>query len=109
MPGNIRKADHFISFLTRVIMYIKGQLADNELKIVHPTHFMYDLMYNQKCDKKGLSFASERLGSLLNTLEIIDTDDFASLKTIVDFGAMIASYEDGFSVIIDPYPEDDAI
>ena len=54
-------------------------------------------------------FAHDRLNSLLNTLEIIDIDDFSSLKVIVDFGAMIASYEDGFSVIIDPYPEDDLI
>jgi DNA excision repair protein ERCC-2 len=56
-----------------------------------------------------LLFAHDRLNSLLNTLEIVDVDDFASLKVIVDFGAMIASYEDGFSVIIDPYPEDDLI
>lgn len=66
-------------------------------------------MFEQHCDKKGLLFAQERLASLLNTLEIVDVDDFASLKVIVDLGAMIASYEDGFSVIIDPYPEDDLI
>lgn len=109
MPGNIRKADHFLAFVRRVIMFIKDQLAENELKIVHPTNFMYNLMHEQHWDKKGLLFAHDRLNSLLNTLEIVDIDDFASLKVIVDFGAMIASYEDGFSVIIDPYPEDDLI
>lgn len=109
MPGNIRKADHFLAFVRRVIMYIKDQLAENELKIVHPTNFMYHLQYEQYCDQKGLLFAHDRLNSLLNTLEIVDTEEYSSLKVIVDFGAMIASYEDGFSVIIDPYPEDDLI
>lgn len=109
MPGNIRKADHFLAFVRRLVMFIKNQLAENELKIVHPTNFMMNLKYEQYCDKKGLLFAHDRLNSLLNTLEIVDVDDFSSLKVIVDFGAMIASYEDGFSVIIDPYPEDDLI
>jgi DNA excision repair protein ERCC-2 len=47
MPGNIRKADHFLAFVRRVIMFIKDQLAENELKIVHPTNFMYNLMHEQ--------------------------------------------------------------
>ena len=47
MPGNIRKADHFLAFVRRVIMFIKDQLGDNELKIVHPTNFMYSLQYEQ--------------------------------------------------------------
>jgi len=109
MPGNIRKADHFLAFVRRLVMFIKNQLAENELKILHPTNFMYNLKYEQYCDQKGLLFAHDRLNSLLTTLEIVDVDDFSSLKVIVDFGAMIASYEDGFSVIIDPYPEDDLI
>lgn len=47
MPGNIRKADHFLAFVRRVVMYIKEELSNNELKIVHPTNFMYNLMYEQ--------------------------------------------------------------
>lgn len=46
---------------------------------------------------------------MLNTLEIEDVDDYSALKLIIDFGSMIAAYEDGFSVIIDPYPEDNLI
>jgi DNA excision repair protein ERCC-2 len=58
--------------------------------------------------------AHDRLNSLLNTLEIIDTDEFSALNIIVDFCAFtklteMEGYEDGFSVIIDPYPEDDHI
>lgn len=47
IPGNIRKADHFLSFVRRVVMFVKDQLAENELKIVHPTNFMYNLMYEK--------------------------------------------------------------
>jgi DNA excision repair protein ERCC-2 len=109
MPGNIRKADHFLAFVRRICIYIKEQLAENELKILHPTHFMYQLQYEKHVDKKGLQFAHDRLNSLLNTLEVIDVEEYSSLKVVVDFGAMIANYEDGFSIIIDPYPEDDLI
>lgn len=53
--------------------------------------------------KKPLRFCSERLASLVQTLELVQVDEFSSLKLVADFAALIGTYEQGFSLIIEPY------
>ena len=48
----------------------------------------------------------DRLTSLMNTLEIEKIDSFNSLGVIADFATLLATYYDGFSLIIEPYPEE---
>ena len=53
--------------------------------------------------------ATDRLQSLLNTLEIIDVDEFSSINLIADFSALIATYYQGFSLITNPYPDSEHV
>jgi len=43
---------------------------------------------------------------LLNTLEILNLDEFAPISTIADFATLISTYYKGFTCILEPYPED---
>ena len=36
IPGNIRKADHFLSFMRRILVYLSEELQTKELKIYSP-------------------------------------------------------------------------
>ena len=57
-------------------------------------------------DQRPLKHVRERLTSLLNTLEIEKIDNFNALGVIADFSTLLATYYDGFSLIIEPYPEE---
>lgn len=43
---------------------------------------------------------------LLNTLEIVNIDEYRALGLVANLATMIATYFKGFVVIIEPYPED---
>ena len=57
-------------------------------------------------DQRPLKHARDRLTSLLNTLEIERIDEYTSLNVIADFSTLIATYFEGFSLILEPYPEE---
>lgn len=43
IPGNIRKAEHFLPVLRKLIVYFKKLIADREIKILSPLQIVYDL------------------------------------------------------------------
>jgi DNA excision repair protein ERCC-2 len=45
----------------------------------------------------------------MNTLEVVRIDEFSSINIIADFATLIATYYKGFTLIIEPYPEDNLI
>lgn len=45
----------------------------------------------------------------MNTLEITNLDEFSSINIIADFATLISTYYKGFTIIIEPYPEDNLI
>ena len=53
-----------------------------------------------------MKHARDRLTSLLNTLEIDRIDEFSSLNVIADFATLLATYYEGFSLILEPHPEE---
>jgi hypothetical protein len=53
-----------------------------------PVKFLAGLAERALIDSKPLKFCSERLVSLLKTLEIIDTDDFTPLQLVADFATV---------------------
>ena len=60
-------------------------------------------------DRKSLKFAHDRLQSLLNTLEITNMDDYRAITLVADFATLLSTYFKGFTVIIEPYPDDNII
>lgn len=103
IPGNIRKAEHFISFLKRFIEYLKTRMKVLHVISETPVSFLQHLKELTFIDRKPLRFCSERLSLLVRTLELSDIDDFHALKDIATFATLVSTYELGFQLILEPY------
>lgn len=103
IPGNIRKAEHFISFLKRFIEYLKTRMKVLHVISETPTSFLQHLKELTFIDKKPLRFCSERLSLLVRTLELSDVEDFNALKDIATFATLVSTYDTGFQLILEPF------
>ncbi|KAF2204970.1 DNA repair helicase [Delitschia confertaspora ATCC 74209] len=108
VPGNIRRAEHFVAFLKRFIEYLKTRM-----KILHvisetPPSFLTHLRELTFIERKPLRFCAERLTSLVRTLELTNIEDFQPLQEVASFATLVATYETGFLLILEPYESDTA-
>lgn len=105
MPGNIRRAEHFLHVLRRLVLYLRGRLETENVEKEGPVNFVASITAHAGIDQKTLRFCYERLHSLMLTLEITDTDEFLHIQTICDFATLVGTYTRGFSIIIEPFDE----
>lgn len=103
VPGNIRRAEHFIAFLKRFIEYLKTRM-----KVLHtisetPLSFLQHLKDLTFIQRKPLRFCAERLTSLVRTLELTNIDDYQALQEVASFATLVATYESGFLLILEPF------
>ena len=106
IPGSIRKAEHFLPMLRKLIVYLKELLSKKQLQMLSPLKLVYDLQKEYLIEQRSLKFCQPRLLMLLNTLEIANVDDFRALNLVSNLASLIATYFKGFVVIVEPYPED---
>ncbi|KAJ3152039.1 DNA-dependent ATPase of the nucleotide excision repair factor 4 complex [Geranomyces variabilis] len=106
VPGNIRRAEHFVAFLRRFIEYLKTRLRVMHVVAESSTSFLQHVKEITFIDKKPLRFCSERLGSLIRTLELTDLAEYRALQTIAAFATVVATYQKGFILILEPYEND---
>lgn len=105
VPGSIRRAEHFLDVLRRLLDYLKTRLRTEKVESEGPTSFLLSLNSQTLIDQKTLKFCHDRLHSLLLTLEITDTDEFLHIQTICNFATLVGTYTRGFSIIIEPFDE----
>ncbi|OAY71461.1 DNA repair helicase UVH6, partial [Ananas comosus] len=105
VPGNIRRAEHFLSVLRRLVQYLKGRLETENVETEGPVAFVSSVNSQAGIDQKMLRFCYDRLHSLMLTLEITDTDEFLHIQTVCDFATLVGTYTRGFSIIIEPFDE----
>ncbi|XP_039030869.1 general transcription and DNA repair factor IIH helicase subunit XPD-like [Hibiscus syriacus] len=103
VPGNIRKAEHFLHVLRRLVQYLRGRLDTENVEKESPVGFVASISSHAGIDQKTLKFCYDRLHSLMMTLEITDTDEFLHIQTICDFATLVGAYGRGFSIIIEPF------
>ncbi|GMM34555.1 TFIIH/NER complex ATP-dependent 5'-3' DNA helicase subunit [Saccharomycopsis crataegensis] len=108
IPGNIRRAEHFVSFLKRFIEYLKTRMKVLYVISETPASFLQHLKELTFIDKKPLRYVSERLAILVRTLEISEIEDFNALKDIAMFASLVSTYEDGFQLILEPFETDNS-
>ena len=53
-----------------------------------------------------IRFTSERLASLIRTLEINDIQDLTHLQKVAAFATLVSTYSKGFMIIIEPFEND---
>lgn len=108
VPGNIRKAEHFIHFLRRLVQYLRDRkMRGAESKQEQPSRFLYDMRTELQDDVRPLRFCSDRLKSLLQTLEIAEVAEFTPLQIVADFATLLGTYghTKSFGIIFEPVDE----
>ncbi|XP_063600558.1 general transcription and DNA repair factor IIH helicase subunit XPD-like [Penaeus indicus] len=105
VPGNIRTADYFVSFMRRLIDFLKMRLAVTHAVQESPAGILKDLKNRAFIDRKPLRFCSERLSSIVRTLELTDISDISPLVAVAHFATLVSTYLQGFVVIIEPFED----
>eukprot|EP00930_Biecheleria_cincta_P069750 TRINITY_DN57455_c0_g1_i1.p1 TRINITY_DN57455_c0_g1~~TRINITY_DN57455_c0_g1_i1.p1 ORF type:complete len:836 (-),score=161.87 TRINITY_DN57455_c0_g1_i1:48-2555(-) len=105
IPGNIRRAEHFISLLKRIVNFFRRYLHVDRAQCEGPLSVAHKLEEDAEVDSKSLKFCHERLRSLLNTLRITNLDEFTPICKVADFVTLLGTYAQGFTIIVEPYPE----
>ncbi|KAL1504663.1 hypothetical protein AB1Y20_008443 [Prymnesium parvum] len=105
VPGNLRRADSFVSFMRRLVEHLKKRMQIGSVLQESPTAFLLRLAQEEELEAKPLKFVSDRLRSLLRTLEVTDMHEFSPLMLIADFASLVATFQKGFAIIIEPFDE----
>ena len=105
VPGNIRKAEHFVIFMKRFLEYVKLRLKVQHKVQESPPAFLKDIAAKVCIERKPLQFCFERLRSLLKSLELVDLQNYQSLILLANFATMVSTYTQGFTIIIE-MPDD---
>ncbi|KOS19810.1 DNA repair helicase RAD3 [Escovopsis weberi] len=108
VPGNIRRAEHFVAFLKRFIEYLKTRMKVRQVISETPPSFLAHLREHTFIEKKPLRFCAERLTSLVRTLELTNIEDYQPLQEVATFATLVATYDKGFLLILEPFESDTA-
>ncbi len=79
IPGNIRKAEHFIAFLKKIVTYLKTLLLGKDVENKTPLAFLHTMFTMTALERKPLRFTYTRLNSLLYTLQITSLDEYTGI------------------------------
>jgi len=105
IPGNIRKAEHFLSFLRRFIEFLRVKFKIQHVTNESPASFLQHVRELTFIDRKPLRMCTERLSNLVQTLELTNLDELSSLQKIADFATLVSTYLQGFTVLFEPFED----
>uniref|UniRef100_A0A2P2I4Y2 General transcription and DNA repair factor IIH helicase subunit XPD n=1 Tax=Hirondellea gigas TaxID=1518452 RepID=A0A2P2I4Y2_9CRUS len=105
IPGSIRTANHFVQFLSRLVDYVKMRLSVSHVVHESPAAVLRDMKTRAYMDRKPLRHCSERLSSMIRTLELTEVGDLGPLVSVAQFATLVSTYLHGFTVIIEPYED----
>ena len=60
MPGNIRKASHFFSFLRRILIFLNNFMQKREILFISTDKFIQEMNIVAHIDENMLKFANKR-------------------------------------------------
>lgn len=101
-PGNLRNAKHFLSVMKRLIEFFKTKLKTTHMTVESIKMFTQSIKELTFVDKKTLQFVSQRMGIMIQSLDIED-DEIYKLLNVSNFATMLSLYSRGFSIIFEPY------
>jgi DNA excision repair protein ERCC-2 len=93
IPGNIRKAEHFVAFLKRFVEYLKTRMRVLHVVAETPASFLQHLKDITFIERRPLRFCAERLQSLVRTLELSRLDEHSGLQKVASFATLVATYD----------------
>ncbi|PKI85022.1 DNA helicase [Malassezia vespertilionis] len=108
VPGNIRRAEHFVAFLRRFIEYLKTRMRVLHVVAETPPSFLQHLKEITFIERKPLRFCAERLRMLVQTLELTRLDEYVALQKVAMFATLVSTYDKGFLLILEPFETEHA-
>ena len=69
-----------------------------------PSNFLHQLQQTVCIERKPLRFSSERLQSLLSSLEMLDLGNFSPLTLVANFATLVSTYTSGSHTLTHPPP-----
>jgi len=103
VPGCIRKDQHFVSLLKKVVLHLKGLLDGQNVEVQTALSFMNDMHKKTILDRQTLKFTSARLNHLLKSLEITSIEEYGPLLEVANFATLLSTYTDeGFNIVMEP-------
>ena len=108
VPGNIRRAEHFVAFLKRFVEYLKTRMRVLHVVAETPPSFLQHLKDITFIERKPLRFCADRLRMLVSTLELTRLDEYSALQKVASFATLVATYEKGFLLILEPFETENA-
>ncbi|CAI7760984.1 unnamed protein product, partial [Closterium sp. NIES-54] len=105
VPGNIRRAEHFLAFLRRFLAYLQTRLNTTRVESEGPLAFLHALQATTGIESRSLQLCYDRLQSLLLTLQVAEVDEMGHLQCVCDLATLVGTYTRGFAIIIEPFDE----
>ncbi|KAA8491366.1 DNA repair helicase XPD [Porphyridium purpureum] len=107
VPGSLRKAEHFVMYLRRIVDHLRRKMQAQSVTQESARLFTHQVAGSLLTDVKTLRCCSERLKSLLFTLEVTDMAEYSPLNCVADFATLLGAYGNtrSFGVIFEPYDE----
>jgi DNA excision repair protein ERCC-2 len=106
VPGNIRQAKTFVELLKSLVYQLKQKLQSARAASRESTFaFLNKLSDEIGWEGKAMEHCSERMRSLLNTLEIVDVDEYTPISLVCDFATLLGKHTEGFALLLEPYDE----
>ncbi|CAI5508666.1 unnamed protein product [Closterium sp. Naga37s-1] len=105
VPGNIRRAEHFLAFLRRFLSYLQARLNTTRVESEGPLAFLHALQATTGIESKSLQLCYDRLQSLLLTLQVAEVDEMGHVQCVCDLATLVGTYTRGFAIIIEPFDE----
>ena len=87
----VYRAEHFVLFLRRFVEHLKKRISTATVVSQHCASFLEDIAQGVAVDGHTLRFCSDRLTSLMKTLEIHNTDDYLPIQLVADFGTLLGT------------------
>ena len=109
IPGSIRKVEHFLGFLKRILVFLKNFLKIKDVRILTCEEFLLEIEKQSLIDKQALGFCEMRFRQLTNTLELAEVDEMQTLSMITQFMTLLSTYQDGFKIILEPYQDSSSV
>ena len=103
VPGSIRKNEHFVAFLKKLVVYFKTLMEGPTVEVQTALSFLRGMNSGQIVDRKAMRFTLSRLNALMRLLEIAKLEEFQALMDVATFTTLLATYtEEGFNVVFEP-------
>ncbi|KAH9260010.1 hypothetical protein BASA81_001782 [Batrachochytrium salamandrivorans] len=104
IPGNIRKAEHFLQLVTQLVVFLKQRMDESQrVSIETTTQILHQMETKLSIDPKTLKFCHSRLESLMQTLRVVNLEFYNTVSQMCDFLTLLSSYRDGFCIVIEPF------